>query len=908
MISMTYKFSTAVCLVIIASICASSVAATQPFAPEPASIQREGPGYRYPQAGWIVCHVEGEPYERGYQQGKLLAPEIAGYVRCFAATQSYKSPTDGWKLTRTLTSSLFLHHYDPEYLEEMRGIADGAAAAGAKFDGRAIDLTDIVALNAWAELISLDQANDATPTGLEGRHFEQHCSAFVACPPATADGKIVIGHTSMFDLYPSLFFNVWLDVKPTHGHRVAFQGFPGAINSGMDWYQTDAGLVVVETTIDQTKFDPNGEAEASRIRRAVQYADSIDDFVRLLSIKNNGLYANEWLIADMKTNEIAMFDLGTATSRLWRSSKHEWFGHTDGFYWSCNNEKDLSVRLETIPSVHDRPADVLFRPEERDGIWVHLFEKNKGHIDASFAQLAFSTPVLVSRTSVDAKYTTTDLQKDLKCEALFGPPLGRGWEPTFDERKHYPEVYEMASNPWTVLAMNAPVPPPPAIAAVDLNEKMDASANDESTGGDDGGGDNDEPSNPPAWQGTLLPGNGGDAWLASAFAEYEPIAAEELAKLKLEDSGVLTPSQREELATELFGYRTAYLAAARATADVPLSAIQMDAADRSWYRIARGKGILLLQELRRRLGIKPFTDLMAAYGESYAGKPADSAAFAAMAAKAPYSVPPAFFNYWLHETGLPTFKLLEVKSHPSASGDVVSGKLSVSAAEAVSSVDVTVETVDDEKTQTIAITAPIVDFEIQTDKPATRVTVNKYCATPMSNGGRYSLGWFNTQTQKALIIYGTQDEEAANREAAEMLQKAIADAGSNMMIPIKADVEVMDDEELKNHHLLLIGRANCNRVTSHMAKAFPVSIGDRSFTVGGKLYANANSALLAVGSNPLNDRYCVVVLAGLGAQATLSHARSLAEAADAEAEVISNGDSKNLVLPPAELVHDFSSP
>jgi hypothetical protein len=105
-----------------------------------------------------VLHIEGEPYERGVQHGRLLAPEIAAHVRCFAATQNPKSPTEGWKQTRTLANALFLRRYDKEYLEEMKGIADGASAAGARFDGRAIDLVDVVALNAWPEIDTLDSA------------------------------------------------------------------------------------------------------------------------------------------------------------------------------------------------------------------------------------------------------------------------------------------------------------------------------------------------------------------------------------------------------------------------------------------------------------------------------------------------------------------------------------------------------------------------------------------------------------------------------------------------------------------------------------------------------------------------------------------------------------------------------
>src|SRR5207302_4116593 len=123
-----------------------------------------------------------------------------------------------------------------------------------------------------------------------------HCSAFAATGPATADGKIVFGHITMFSLYPANFYNVWLDVKPAKGHRVFMQSYPGGIQSGMDYYFNDAGLLVCETTIGQTKFDINGDALASRIRKTLQYADSIDEAVAILGHANNGLYTNEWLL------------------------------------------------------------------------------------------------------------------------------------------------------------------------------------------------------------------------------------------------------------------------------------------------------------------------------------------------------------------------------------------------------------------------------------------------------------------------------------------------------------------------------------------------------------------------------------------------------------------------------------
>ena len=47
-----------------------------------------------------------------------------------------------------------------------------------------------------------------------------------------------------------------------------------------------------------------------RSRKALQYANSIDDYVRIIKEANNGGYANDWLIGDRKTGEIAYLELG----------------------------------------------------------------------------------------------------------------------------------------------------------------------------------------------------------------------------------------------------------------------------------------------------------------------------------------------------------------------------------------------------------------------------------------------------------------------------------------------------------------------------------------------------------------------------------------------------------------------
>jgi hypothetical protein len=786
------------------------------FKADPNTVQRYGPAYRYPQAGWIVLHIEGEPYERGVQHGRLLAPEIAAHVRCCAAVQSPKAPTEGWRQVRLLVNALFLRRYHKEFLEEMKGIADGASAAGARFDGRPIDLLDVVAINGWPEIDTLDGALGATATGLEGRHWAQEqparvttpkpmrCSAFAATGPATADGKIVFGHITMFMLYPSTFYNVWLDVKPAKGHRVFMQTYPAGIQSGLDYYFNDAGLLVAETTLAQTKFDITGLALASRIRQALQYADDIDQAVAILKEGNNGLYTNEWLLGDIKTNEIAMFELGTHKTRLYRSSKNDWFGGTEGFYWGCNNTKDLDVRLETVASTSGRPENAVFHPSDRDRKWLELYDKYKGKIDASFGKLAFTTPPLAAYFSVDAKFTTTDMAKENKTWALFGTPLGRSWQPTFAERTQFPEVQPLVGNPWTVLHATPPEGKP-ATLAIDLHNPESGKRITEDRK------PAPETSTVAAWHGTILPRGDADVWLASAFSEFQPIAALDNAFRK-ESHGSPTPAERDRVAVRLFAYKASYCLGSRTDKEVSLSQTHADNRRDGWYRVASGKGVLLLHALRTMLGAEKFDAMMDEFGRANAGKPVATAQFIAHAEKAAGKPLADFFKTWLEGTGLPDTDSKEF-------------------------------------------------------------------------GGPYAVTTYLNEPEQTLLVYGTVDEVNTNREAAEALQQAIRALHSNVTVMVRTDKNV-NDEELKSHHVILIGRPDTNAAFARMNPTMPITMNSRSFVVRDDTYAHADSAVVATAENPMNPRFSLVLVAGMSPAATLRTAPKLAEREMLPAEVV----------------------
>jgi hypothetical protein len=632
--------------------------------PDPASVRRYGPAYRYPQAGWTVLHVEGGPFDRGYQHGRLMASEIEEYINTLARQQSAKAPADGWRLTRALVGAAFLRKFDREYLEEMTGIADGASAAGAKFNDRPIDLLDIATVNLVCEYETLDPALEAQPTGLEGVRFpkpaapkpapakeKDHCSAFAATGPATADGKMVIGHITMSGLPNAIFSNVWLDVKPAKGHRVVMQSYPGGIQSMMDYYINSAGLVVTETTISQTRFNPEGAPLASRIRKALQYGSTIDDIVKVLTEKNNGLYTNEWLIGDANTNEIAILELGTTTHKLRRSSKNEWLlPGVDGFYWGCNNTKDLQVRIDTFASLADRPQDVSWKPSIRDKAWLREYEANRGKIDADFGKKAFATPPLSARPSLDAKVTTADQAKRLESYAVFGPPYAAVWEPTAKDESTIPGIQALVPNDWCVLRATGPAKAD-SVKVADISERVMAKEADP------------QPEMPttPAWHGTLLPRADADLWITAGFAQYERIVALENALRQQAEDNKLTAADQKKVDLALFRYRADYHAARAARPDwrkggTAPTAIAAELDRDRWHREQVASGVLTLHALRGLAGAERFAQAMEAFGKANAGKEVSTQEFAAAVGKV---------------TGIDVVTFLEKNRTAPAAGDLV---------------------------------------------------------------------------------------------------------------------------------------------------------------------------------------------------------------------------------------------
>ncbi len=549
------------------------------------AVQTFGPAYRYPSSGWIYLHIEGAPYERGYQHGHLMAKEIPEYLERCASELGSK---EQWGQYRTTANALFLRGFDREIMEEMRGIAEGASDAGAKWLNRRIDLMDIVVANVTVELGELSSAVSTTATGLEGLSFDKpayaggkpdsvldHCSAFAATGPATRDGKMIIGHVTWWPLTLAEQTNVMLDIKPAAGHRMLIQSYPGGIESGTDWYQNDAGVVLTETTIRQTPFNLQGTPVAFRARMAIQYGGNIDEVVRYLGRRNNGLYTNEWLIGDAKNNEVAMYELGTNKTKLWRSSKNEWFGGTPGFYWGNNNAKDLDIRLENYPDPKSGPDYIPYVPAIRDLAWQNLYQTHKGQIDEQFAFLAFRTAPLVSASTMDAKVATSDMANRMMVWSEFGKPNQREWVPP---RLGYAKNDGLYPSGYVLLhAEESEV----LRSVIQENEQARLAAKAKSDAKPDAKGSSLKDR---LWKGWVLPASDADIWFVGGAATYCRI-------LESEDVEKSMSAQRAR-------YRGLKLGPENAMTRVELE---------------QAKGVLFLDSLRLKLGDEAFLKLMTGY-------------------------------------------------------------------------------------------------------------------------------------------------------------------------------------------------------------------------------------------------------------------------------------------------------
>lgn len=376
------------------------------------------------KAGWKKIHIYGEPYERGYAHGILLYKELKkakdGLV-VVAREYCDMSLSDYINKSNKTIYPIIKSNY-PEFFRELEGISAGARRKGVSFS--------VEYLIAWNSCLSLYTADT-----------QQRCSAFIATGDATKTGEIVMAHNTHCEYFMGHHLNIIMKVTPSTGIEFTMHTAAGFIASSTDWFMCANGIIGCETTIGGFEKEPRfgtGAPYFCRIRQAMQYANTLDEYCQIMIENNAGDYACSWLFGDTRTNEILMLELGLDVHKISRTN--------NGLYYGANSAFDLKLlNLETNDNDHDNVEDTSGARNVR--LDYLLNDKYYGKLDVKIAKriMACHYDVMLhkenpsSRTvcrhcefdetkpkgCTDAKVTDSSMARTMAFHGRFGSGCGR---------------------------------------------------------------------------------------------------------------------------------------------------------------------------------------------------------------------------------------------------------------------------------------------------------------------------------------------------------------------------------------------------------------------------------------------------------------------------------------------------
>lgn len=268
-------------------------------------IEKAGGRTTYGQAsleqrnGLLILHLEGTPYEMGYEHGILLKDKLP-IIQKLAIEQLNDFLVQNYQvspqLIKTINNQKLLFNIisylgrvsvyytivrkmekkmPQEYIDELHGIADGSG----------IDYVDLFGGNAGLDLLD---------------NFQ--CSTFVASGKATKDGKLIHarnvdwGDPRVINVYPTLIF-----YHPKNGIPFASLGAPGAVSALTAMNEQRITINAdyacsIKRTLEAT---PAGII----LRKAIQYAKNLNEAEKIIREMPKTIGLNVF-ITDGKTKEV----------------------------------------------------------------------------------------------------------------------------------------------------------------------------------------------------------------------------------------------------------------------------------------------------------------------------------------------------------------------------------------------------------------------------------------------------------------------------------------------------------------------------------------------------------------------------------------------------------------------------
>ena len=448
-------------------------------------------GMCYDLNGWKYMSIRGSAKERGYAHGYFVAKEFKEIQKMLTFV-IYEDFGETWEFFIEASKKLYNDNIKEnfnEYYLEMEGIADGINAGGTT-----TTLDEIIAWNNYFGLTGNWYSNrDDGNTSKKMTHGEgggkkgqqERCSAFmVTGKDYTEDGKIVCAHNNFSNFVDGQYANCVIDITCDKGHRILYQAFAGFIWSGTDFFVTSKGIIGTETTIGGFLPFENKYPISCRIRKAMQYGNTLDDYIEILLKENSGDYANSWMFGDIHSNEIMLLELGLKYHNVKRTH--------NGYFVGFNAAYDPRIRnLECSDSGYD---DIRRHQGARRVRLTDLMEENKGKININIAKEIISdhydvylnTTNPCSRTccshydldareymsdpsrpkpyaprgALDGCVIDTNMAKNMSFELRYGNSCGTPFiASAFCEQNRQwkyllPYLHDRPQRPWTVFSIN----------------------------------------------------------------------------------------------------------------------------------------------------------------------------------------------------------------------------------------------------------------------------------------------------------------------------------------------------------------------------------------------------------------------------------------------------------------------
>ena len=330
--------------------------------------------------GWTYLSIKGSAKERGYAHGYLIADQFKQIQEMlkFLVYNDYGQTWDFFiESGATYLKDTIIKHFG-EFYKEMEGIAAGCCAGGTK--------TTVDEILAWNNYFTLtgswypqsylkEGSSGSKEGGANSGGAPDRCSAFIAVGDYTTDGKIVVAHNSFSTFIDGQYMNCILDIWPSSGHRILMQTCPGWIWSGTDFFVTSRGILGTETTIGGFIPYENKYTIACRARKAMQYGNTLDEYVKIFLDGNSGDYANSWLFGDTNTNEILRIELGLKYHNIERTK--------NGYFIGFNATYD--PRIRNIECVNPGFDDIRRHQGARRVRLTDLMDEYKGKLNVAVA-------------------------------------------------------------------------------------------------------------------------------------------------------------------------------------------------------------------------------------------------------------------------------------------------------------------------------------------------------------------------------------------------------------------------------------------------------------------------------------------------------------------------------------------